>query len=238
MGKLLKFEFSKLIKAKVFYVCLAISTFLVILAAVITEKDFVSTTGYIRMYGSASMLTTILAIAVCCFVCEDAQCGAEKTVLGRGVSRNKFFFAKYISSLVAAFIFSLVIIGITSIVAVIRYDYVTDNTIVPAIFLSLLGILMLHGFFFGISTISGKTGASIAMTILIPMVLSVVVAVLDYFFPIDDFSFGIISISDTFTRLGMYTEMNSDMGWSIAMAIIIPIGMVVAGREIYIRKEN
>ena len=51
MGKLLKFEFSKLIKAKVFYICLAISTFLVILAAVITEKDFVSTTGYIRMYG-------------------------------------------------------------------------------------------------------------------------------------------------------------------------------------------
>ena len=238
MGKLLRFEFAKLIKAKVFYICLLVCAVLTVLATFMTEKDFISSTGYIRMYGSASMLTTILAIAVCSFVCEDAQCCAEKTVLGRGVSRTKFFFAKYISSLTATLLFTLVVIGITAIAGTIRYNYAEDSTLVPALLLSLLGILMFHGFFFGLSTITGKNGIAISMAILIPMILQILTTVMDYFFKIDGFTFDIFSLTDTFNGLSSYKEMNTDMIRSIVMAAAIPTFMIGLSHEIYVRKEN
>ena len=238
MGKLLEFEFAKLIKSKVFYICFAVCTALVILMCIITDKTEANSLLFLKSFGGASMLTTILAIPVCCFVCEDAQCGAEKTVLGRGTSRTKFFFAKYISSLVATILFTLAVMGVTCIAGLIKFEHVSDNTIVPFIFLSLLGAFMYHGLFFGCSTITGKNGIAISIGIMAPMIMVVLCMLLDYFFKIDNFTFDIFSISTVFNKLSMYTEMNKDVVWAIVLAVAYPMLMVGIGHEVYVRKEN
>lgn len=238
MGKLLKFEFSKLIKAKVFYICLAISVLIIIFATIAYPNNLVSKTGYIRSYGSVSDLVLMLGICIPVFVCQDAFCGAEKTILGRGVSRNKFFFAKYISSLVATVIFTFVVIGVTAIAGVIKFESAPDSSFVQAMFLSLLGIFMLHAVFFGISTMSNKLIIALIITILLPSTLSLIANLLEIYASVDGFTFIVFSPSDMFTTLASYTEMNSVMGWTIGAASALLIIMLVAAHEVYIRKEN
>ena len=240
MGKLLKFEFKKLVKSKAFYICLVICIGMVILTAFMAESLLPGGNSmvFFKSFVSLSMMTTIICIPVSAFVCEDAQCGAEKTVLGRGISRNKFFFAKYISSLTGFMIFVLITMLTSFIVSAIAFEFAVDSSLVPFIFLTLLGLFMYHGIFFGIATITGKNGISIATAILVPIVLDILVLLFDYLAKMEDFTFQTFSFSFIMNQLSMFTEWNNSFTWSFVLSIVYPAVMVGVAHEIYVRKEN
>lgn len=240
MGKLIKFEFAKLLKAKVFYICLGISIAMVILLGCITTKDEFGPNSltFFKSFTQMSFITTVICIPVSVFVCEDAQCGAEKTVLGRGITRTKFFFAKYISSLVGYMVFVLLTMAVTYVFGVIKFDYVVDNTLVPFIFLVILGLFMFHGLFFSVATITGKNGIAIAISIMVPTILQLLVLVLDYFIDIKDFSFAVFSFSDILNTLVRYSSWNKDITWAVVLAAAYPCTLIGIAHEVYIRKEN
>ena len=240
MGKLLRFEFAKLIKAKSFYICLAVCCAMFILFGLVADSDTPGATSlnFFKSFTEFSMITTIIAIPVSLFVCEDAQCGAEKTVLGRGVSRTKFFFAKYISSLVAFMAFVLATMGICYAFSVIKFEYAMDDTLVPFILLVLVGLFMFHGLFFSIATIAGKNGISIAVAFLLPSVLQLLMMLLDYLLPLDGFSFDVFSFNDILSKLVRYTEWNKDITWAFVLSLAYPCTLVGVAHEVYVRKEN
>ncbi|MCR5309409.1 MAG: ABC transporter permease [Bacilli bacterium] len=240
MGKLLKFEFAKLIKAKVFYICLFVSIAIVFIFGLVADADSPSVNSlyFFKSFTEFSLITTVIAIPICIFVCEDAQCGAEKTVLGRGVSRSKFFFAKYISSLIAYMLFVLITMAATYIFAIIKFNYYVDDTLVPFIFLVLLGLFMFHALFFAISTILGKNGFAIAMAILIPTILQLLMMLLEHVIDLENFSFQIFSFNDILNTFVRYTEWNKDLTWSTVLSIVYPVLFIGAAHEVYVRKEN
>ena len=240
MGKLLKFEFAKLIKSKVFYICLAICAAMVILIGWITGANTPGATSlnFFKSFVELSLITTVICIPVSIFVCEDAQCGAEKTVLGRGISRTKFFFAKYISSLVGYMLFVLGVMAVTLVFGLIKFDFKEDPTVVPFIFLTLLGLFMYHGLFFAVSTISGRNGITIAISILVPSIMTLLMMLLDYYCKIDDFTFQTFSFSNILGTLTQYQEWNKDITWAVVLAAAYPCTLIGIAHEVYIRKEN
>lgn len=240
MGKLLKFEFSKLIKAKVFYICLAISIAMVFLFGIMADEAAPTANSlyFFKSFTDFSLMTTIISIPICIFVCEDAQCGAEKTVLGRGISRSKFFFAKYISSLVAYMAFVLITMAATYVFASIKFNYFVDDTLIPFILLTLLGLFMFHGLFFALSTIIGKNGFAIAVSILVPSILQLLMMLLDYVLDVKDFSFQVFSLNDILTTFVRYTEWNKDITWAFVLSLAYPCLLIGVAHEVYVRKEN
>ena len=240
MGKLLKFEFAKLIKSKAFYICIGVCIALIVLMGSMADSILPggNSAMFFRLFTEVSMITTVICIPVSIFVCEDAQCGAEKTVLGRGISRRKFFFAKYISSLVGYMVFVLVTMLTTYLVGIMLFDYAADSEIVPYIFLTILGLFMYHGIYFGVATITGKNGFSIAIAIVAPLVIEVLVLLLDYATDIQDFTFQTFSFSYILNQLSGFTEWNKEIIWAFVLALAYPCLMVGVAHEIYVRKEN
>ena len=197
MNRLLKLEFRRLSQAKSFYICLAISLVLILISAItskilysavqkMTAEDAESLaqlgaaalqkpTGLSLMkeIGSSS-LTLILAIFLSIFVTEEYAGDVIKNVYAKGYSRDVVFFSKYICSLVA----TLVIVAVDAVFSLVL-GKLLFGTIGKAglhyasSFIALVFVLIgYHTLYFAIAITLRKTGSSIAISILGPLVIS------------------------------------------------------------------
>ena len=136
MRELLKFEFHKLFRAKVLYICAIVLFLLVILFAgidklssmgleslgiTISEDElsqdmysimgigFTVNSGLTRMLSALSNVYVIILFGafISVFVCGDFGNGVIKNIFTRGYSRTEVFFAKYIVTLAASFGYGL-----------------------------------------------------------------------------------------------------------------------------------
>lgn len=131
MRELLKFEFHKLFRARVLYVCAIVLFLLVLLFAgidkltsmgieslgiTISEDEFSQSmssimglgftvnSGLSRMLSALGNVYVIVLFGafVAVFVCGDFGNGVAKNIFTKGYSRGQVFFAKYIVSLIAS----------------------------------------------------------------------------------------------------------------------------------------
>ena len=206
MGNMLKFECRRLFKKPSFYVCLGLCAVFTILTIVVSRANF---NDMLKYYGSSSyyplenmketfaknfspdmlalnntgisMMSTIMAIFMGIFVCEDRVRGTIKNIYARGYSRTDVFLAKFIvASVTATLIFTAItlVAYISGWIMFATKPFAVEPLKVNGIWLLILGkfvaILGVTALYFMLSELIGTTGFSIAANIFLPSVASMI----------------------------------------------------------------
>lgn len=130
MGQLFRFEFRKLFRQKSFYICGCVLIGLILLTAVTlnmiyslsqgnmeaggvtvsASDDGFLYTGIYMLVGavSSSNFTIVLAVFLSLFVCSDYTNGTLKNIIARGYSRTRIYAVKYMVSLAATTVYTIV----------------------------------------------------------------------------------------------------------------------------------
>ena len=192
MGKLLHFEFHKLIRQKSFYICLAVAVAMLFISTYTTylmQKDAVDVSqmgidGMSVMIGAVSggTLSMVIGVFVPLFVCEDYVSGTIRNIVTRGYTRLGIFSTKLIAVLFASAIMTIVCMAAGYLVGVLFCapgEQPFDAYTVKILLCQLAVMLAEASLFYAISTVLQKTGGAIAICLVLPMVLTIVLALAD-----------------------------------------------------------
>ena len=106
--------------------------------------------------------------------------GTLKNICAKGYNRLNIFFSKYIISLCATLIISLMCVLFAYLFGLCAFEHIKPTENVFAIFIGqLLGIIAYHAIFFTVAYSIPKLGASIALCILGPSVISLLFSLAD-----------------------------------------------------------
>lgn len=205
MGQLFRFEFRKLFRQKSFYICGCVLIGLILLTAVTlnmiyslsqgnmeaggvtvsASDDGFLYTGIYMLVGavSSSNFTIVLAVFLSLFVCSDYTNGTLKNIIARGYSRTRIYAVKYMVSLAATTVYTIVcwLTGFLAGTAFWKVGSLSGTTgdLVITLLLQLLGNFAYTSLFFLIAVLFKKTGGSIAVGIIGPLVLSMIISLAD-----------------------------------------------------------
>ena len=192
---------------------------------------------YLNTLFSDGNIVIFAAIAISVYIGSEYNEGTFKNTLSRGFSRTSVYISKYISSVLAMAITVLSYIAGGGIIAAIKFDLTTDVSdeemiikvlAYSALFIALAGVFML------IATLSRRTGFAIALSIVIPIIVSLVVRILSFGF---DWVTRAASywIFDTVTLVStLYQNNDIYIPFIIApiyMIVSLLVGMFVFGRQ-------
>lgn len=194
MIDLLHLEFRRLFRAKSFYICTVIALAMIVISAATTKmlldiaanatedisaafgaESLQTPTGLSLLKGTAtSSLTTILAIFLSIFVTEDYQSDIIKNIYAKGNSRDRVFFAKYVSAIAASLIMTIVAALFSFGTGKVLFGKVGEmgKNYVASLFAELLMVLAYATVYFVIAISIKKTGAAIAISIIAPLLIS------------------------------------------------------------------
>ena len=250
MKKLLKFELKKLLKSKYFYIIAIISFAFVIISGLTTKainnaliEKGESVDPYSAYLFTKSALsgtyTLLVGIFVALFATEDNSNGTIKNIYARGYSRTLVYFAKYVVSLLAVIVISLLTVWIAYIYSNSVWGNalaITDNVAVIVLG-QLLGICAYHAIFFAISSIFCKNSSAIALNIIGPMAVSLVLGLGDAFIKSENVrltSYWLDSLFSNFTSAVSDTKL---LPVGIALFIVYTVAAIVVGLLINRKKE-
>lgn len=131
---------------------------------------------------SGGTLSMVIGVFVPLFVCEDYVSGTIRNIVTRGYTRLGVFAAKLIAVLFASAIMTIVCMAAGYLVGTIfcapgaqPFDAGTVKTL-----LCQLAVMLAEAsLFYAISTVLQKTGGAIAICLVLPMVLTIVLALAD-----------------------------------------------------------
>lgn len=187
MRKLIRYELHKLFRQKSFHICSAVIILLplIFLAALkytsyrtgdnpnITGWSFASTVV------SNSSFVMILGIFIPLFVCEDFDQGILKNIFAKGYGRGRVYVSKYIVSLFGTGLMFVATHAASFVLASILWKpgAVGNN---PELIISQgLVLISYHAFYFALAIILGRTGGSIAMGIILPVMVNLLLLLAD-----------------------------------------------------------
>ncbi len=201
MGKLVKFELSKLPRSLGFIICTAIMVFLLFtnvltvwgMEALMGElaEDMGELGGLLKYDMIMSVLQaannasfpTIAGIIIAISVGSDFSHGTIKNIICRGYSRTKVYFAKLISITVMSVIMYLVTVlfGWLFGMAFFGYSLPADNSWIGILAVQFVSAMAVAAFSFFIASVFRKTAISILCIIIVPTVLQLVLTLIDVF---------------------------------------------------------
>lgn len=191
MGRLLHFEFHKLIRQKSFYICLAVLVGMLVVSAetsqlLYADSEALSPTlnALDNLMGSASgsVLTMVLGVFIPLFVCEDFASGTIRNIITRGYTRLEIFFSKLIAVLCACVVMTVICMAAGYLIGLAFWgagDGSFTGAQVKILLCQLLVTLAIASLFYAISTVLQKAGGSIAVCLVLPMVMSIILTLAD-----------------------------------------------------------
>ena len=195
MMNLFRLEFRRLIRAKSFYICTVIALVMILISAATnklvlnmaaSEEMPEAFSAMIQAPTALSMLKTtvsssftmVLAIFLSIFVTEDYAGDIIKNFYAKGNSRDSVFVSKYVAAITASVVM-VVVCGLFSFAAgkVLFGEYGTaGNNYVGSLLVQFLILLSYATLYFAIAISIKKTGASIAISIIGPLVVSLLLS--------------------------------------------------------------
>lgn len=266
MDRLLKFELRKLFRQKSFYICGGVLVGLILLSAFtmnlllsLSQGTMVGAEGisvemtaedsaFSGLYMLASALagsdfSIVLAIFVALFVCCDHTNGTLKNVIAKGYGRSGIFFSKYTVSLIAATIYTCVcwLTGFLSGTAFWGVGSLPEETTAGGfaviLLLQLLATYAYTSMFFMICALLKKTGGSIAVGIVAPLVVVMVLSLFDALLNKEPFSLSTYWLDNCYSDLAS-TFVPSDTAIRCLVCFVIYIVVfTVCGHLVYRRHE-
>lgn len=251
MNKLLRFELRKILRSKAFYICVAISIGFLLLSVVTAKfgNDALEALGmptltlsgvfFAKSAISNASIGMISAIFIALYVCEDFTSGTMKTILAKGNDRTKVYFSKYIISLCAVVVWSIVSVLVAFLLGTAMYgnaEALKDN-VALIIIGQLLGVLAYHSLYFMISYAFTKVGASIALNLLGPIGVSLLLGLGDTLIKSDWFKLNDYWIDGIVTNFTSSTTNNNLIISGVIMLVIYCAAAVIGGWLIAKHKE-
>ncbi|MBE6644959.1 MAG: hypothetical protein E7612_06245 [Ruminococcaceae bacterium] len=203
MKKLLKFELSKIKTRKSLYICTAIMVAMLLLnvltmwgmdylmsdlygeedagmLAGMFQNDMISTV--LSAAGNGSF-TLLCGIVIALFVCSDYSQGTVKTVVARGFSRTRIYFAKlaaiavmsvfmYLTVILFGWLFGMLFFG---------FDAPSDLTWLATLSVQFVSAIGFAAFAFFLSAVLRKTVLAVIAIIAFPAVIELVITMIDLF---------------------------------------------------------
>lgn len=191
MLRLIRFELHKLIRQKSFYICLAVLILMLVFSAYTSELMLdgadaaaagLSGTDYMIEASSGSVLIMVLGVFIPLFVCEDYASGAIRNIVTRGYTRLGIFSAKLIAVLISAVIMTAAGMAAAYLVGTIFWgagDISFDAELIKVLLCQIAVAAAAASLFYAISTVLQKTGGSIAICLVLPMVAVIVLSLID-----------------------------------------------------------
>ncbi len=234
MNNMLKFEFRRLIKSKVFLLCLIVSALGVIVVSVttklfiagMTDGDSGKVYALDLLKNLASNYSLLAAIFVTLFVCEDYTSETIKNIYSKGYTRPCVFWSKYLSSLAGCLSFILLNIVMEFLLGVIFFDGIgkAGQNYALSILTIILLLLAYHAMYFAFGISIRKTGGAIALSILAPTGIELLLTLADTVYKNKKFSFFDYWISG---RLSAMMDANV-AGKEIVAGVIIAVVVIGA----------
>ena len=195
MGRLIRFEFRKLFRSKYFYILAGIGLAFVVLNLVtlivmsdimeeLGQGDLVPYSAYLSAKSAlGASFTTIAAIFIAIFACDDYMMGTLKNIVGKGYNRFALFYSKYIVSLIATILMLVINVLFAFVIGqIVWQDGVPiDDNVALIVLGQLLLVVAYHAIFFAIAYSFGRLGPSIAVNILGPSAIGLILALVDLF---------------------------------------------------------
>ena len=203
---------------------------------------------YSGLYMLTSSLTggdfaIILSIFTALFVCSDYTNGTLKNIIARGYGRVSIYASKYLVSLVATTIYCVCcwLTGFLSGAAFWGVGTFADgegiSSLVLILFAQLLGAYAYTSLFFLISALFKKTGGSIAVGILGPMILSMGVSLIDAFTQEKSFSVSDYWLDACFLQIGEISVASDILTRCFICFAIYIVVFTISGHLIGSRNE-
>ncbi|MCM1404149.1 MAG: ABC transporter permease [Prevotella sp.] len=228
MIRLLKFEWRKLLRQKSLYICFGIGLFVTVLfvslgkilaARLGVDLNATAVDSMLQVI-SESGFVSLLGIYLAIYACHDFAHQTIKNIYARGYSRTSVYLTKYLVSLgvtlamaILYMIFSWVFCCIIGIPV-----GTLSGAILGALVLQLWVLVGMHGLFFGISMMIGKTGGSVALNL---FGISFAFSILELLFQIFNFEF---SILDYNLEMVLATLMTPDLTTTTLLrSLLLPL---------------
>lgn len=188
--RLFRFELKKLLSSRAFYICILIMMALVIVTLVTSqlladqlgvEPTTSGKDSFMRAIADSS-LAMMLGIFISIFVCEDYQIGIVRNILSRGYSLVRIFFSKYLTVCIAALIMAMFCYLASFIAGTALFGIGTESVGAAefkTIAYQILIVLAYASLYCCIASILQKTGGSIAVSIVLPLIATVVLQLVD-----------------------------------------------------------
>lgn len=204
MNRLLKFEFRKLFRQKSFYICGAIMVGMILLSVFSLniildtlsspEGEMLAGSGmdaYMGYHGlqmladalNNSSISIILAVFLSLYVCNDYTSDTLKNIIAKGYGRVSIYASKFIVSLTAATIYT-VVCWLTGFLSGTAFWGVgtLDGTVGDLILVLIVQLLVVYAYtalFFFIGVALRRGGGAIAVGIVGPVVLNLILSFID-----------------------------------------------------------
>lgn len=245
MIKLLKFEWRKLLRQKSLYICfgigLLVTTLFVTLGKILAERIGFDLNGSavesMLIVLSESGFVSLLGIYLAIFACHDFASQTIKNVYARGYSRTMVYFTKYLVSLGVTLAMALLYMVFSFLLCLVLALPVGTMTaaVCGTLALQLWVLVGMHGLFFGIGMMLGKTGGSVALNL---FGISFAFGILDLLFQIFNIKF---SILDYNLEVVMASLITTDLTKTIILrALLLPLtyGVVFVGLGYWLNRRR
>ena len=264
MGNLFKYEFRKISTSKLFYICLAISiAFIIVNLGLLKLMDYVEPylnqmeaedgveVAYEFSYSavlclllglSNASITLIGAVFITLYVSEDYRNGVIKNIYGKGYSRAHVFIAKYVVSLAALLVMSIVVMLLSYLLGLLFFGNGSDapSNLIYNLLVQLLTVVVYHAVFFAVTMAISKITIVMIINILgfnlLTLVVSLLSLGLDEAFDIKNFTLTDYWFGSFLTNLSNIDVSTGDITIMLVANIIytgasLAIGYVLTQRK-------
>lgn len=258
MNRLIKFEFRKLFRQKSFYICAAITVALIFLMAWTNQlMEFLMSDPMIQdpssidsPYSGLYMLVSalyncnlvdiILPIFLALFVCSDYNNGTLKNVFARGYDRISVYASKFIVSLAGVTFYVLLdwLSGFLSGVIFWEAGSLGSQTVGDYVLALLLQLLLVYAYtsiYFFLCVLLRKTGASIPVGILAPILLEFVISIIDMLTKAEPFAvsdYWLSTFLSALSKLPIESDlMTRSLVCSLIYLVVFGVGAHLIGRK-------
>lgn len=246
MGKMIKFELSKLKNQKSLFICTGIMLASLLLnvftywamESVMSEElgsmgdmgvivGFDMITSVLQAANNGS-LTLIAGIVISIFVCSDYSQGTIKNIIARGYSRTTVYFAKLLAVCVmtAAMFLVCVLFGFIFGTAFFGFTAPAGARWLGMLAVQLVATVAFSAFAFFFSNLFRKMAPSIILIIVVPTVVQVVLTLIDIFAKTNLSDYWITSVFASLATVGVST---SRILISLAASLLYVAAFVASG---------
>lgn len=250
MKDLIRFEFRKLRRQKSFYICLVVMLAMMLISGItykimsdhaaeiaeITEgQQLLPKSGGAFMLGflSASSFAMISAILVSILVCGDYESQIVKNIYARGYSRENFYFAKLIYVFTVISVMFLAAFAVSALfgIAVFGDDGIDGRTFL-LIAMQYIVCLAEVSLYFALCSAIKKLGASIAVCIFAPIVLSLLFELADTSLKINDFKVASVWMESFLSDLSSVSISAERLIVCVALSVVYAAIFIFTGYRI------
>lgn len=258
MSNLLKFNFRKLRMQKTFYIFMGVIIGMNLLTAVmikvmISMGSTASTAAQLKTYKNitafdfglsaieGSSFITIMGIVIALAVCNDFEQRTVKTIFARGYSHTQFYFSKlwtmfaattiaFIITVLSGYVIGFIFFGTGDV----KFRFLKTLVILGGQYIA---VLANAAFIFMLSFLFKRSGLSITIAIIAPIVMSLVLQLGEALIKSDDIKLANYWVTTCFTPLSSIDVTVGKIITCLVVSIAYAIAFVSAGAALSKKTE-